>query len=69
MELENMHLLHPEYVLNFWIRERYAISCLLIVHWPFSRYVTILYFLNEPPEGGETAFPMADNATFIKEVS
>ncbi|RMX59581.1 hypothetical protein pdam_00003642 [Pocillopora damicornis] len=31
------------------------------------RYVTILYFLNEPPEGGETAFPMADNATFIKE--
>lgn len=31
------------------------------------RYVTILYFLNEPPEGGETAFPMADNATFNKE--
>ena len=35
----------------------------------FFRYVTILYFLNEPPEGGETAFPMADNATFNKEVS
>jgi len=31
------------------------------------RYVTFLYFLNEPPEGGETAFPMADNATFVKE--
>ena len=26
-------------------------------------------FLNEPPEGGETAFPMADNVTFVKEVS
>ena len=33
------------------------------------RYVTFLYFLNEPPEGGETAFPMADNVTFVKEVS
>ena len=34
----------------------------------FDRYVTILYFLNEVPAGGETAFPLADNATFDKEV-
>ncbi|KAM7450274.1 prolyl 4-hydroxylase [Porites harrisoni] len=32
------------------------------------RYVTILYFLNEVPAGGETAFPLADNATFDKEL-
>jgi len=27
------------------------------------RYITILYYLNDVEEGGETAFPMADNAT------
>jgi len=32
------------------------------------RYVTILYFLNEVLEGGETAFPVADNTTFNKEL-
>ena len=33
------------------------------------RYITVLYFLNDVEEGGETAFPVADNATFSKEVS
>ncbi|KAL9975549.1 hypothetical protein ACROYT_G012721 [Oculina patagonica] len=28
------------------------------------RYITILYFLNDVEEGGETAFPIADNGTF-----
>ena len=28
-----------------------------------SRYITVLYFLNHVEEGGETAFPIADNAT------
>jgi hypothetical protein len=32
------------------------------------RYITILYFLNDVEEGGETAFPVADNATFSIEV-
>ncbi|XP_068679514.1 transmembrane prolyl 4-hydroxylase-like isoform X2 [Montipora foliosa] len=27
------------------------------------RYITILYYLNDVEEGGETAFPVADNAT------
>lgn len=32
------------------------------------RYITVLYFLNDVEEGGETAFPVADNATFSAEV-
>lgn len=32
------------------------------------RYITILYFLNEVTAGGETAFPLADNATFDKQL-
>ena len=28
----------------------------------------MLYFLNDVEEGGETAFPVADNATFSPEV-
>lgn len=32
------------------------------------RYITVLYFLNDVEEGGETAFPVADNATFSTEV-
>lgn len=33
------------------------------------RYVTILYYLNDVEEGGETAFPVADNETFDQQVS
>ncbi|EDO47329.1 predicted protein, partial [Nematostella vectensis] len=33
------------------------------------RYATVLYYLNEVPEGGETAFPAADNETYSEEVS
>lgn len=32
------------------------------------RYITVLYYLNNVEEGGETAFPVADNATFSYEV-
>ena len=32
------------------------------------RYVTILFYLNDVEEGGETAFPMADNVTLSMEV-
>ena len=32
------------------------------------RYATILYFLDNVEDGGETAFPVADNITFDKEV-
>ncbi|XP_077981167.1 transmembrane prolyl 4-hydroxylase-like [Glandiceps talaboti] len=31
------------------------------------RYMTILYYLNDVVEGGETAFPVADNDTFTAE--
>ena len=34
----------------------------------FIRYVTILFYLNDVEEGGETAFPMADNVTLSMEV-
>ena len=33
-----------------------------------GRYLTVLYFLNDVPSGGETAFPIADNATFDEKV-
>lgn len=33
------------------------------------RYITILYYLNDVEEGGETAFPVADNKTFDQQVS
>ncbi|EDO48198.1 predicted protein, partial [Nematostella vectensis] len=31
------------------------------------RYMTVLFFLNEPEEGGQTAFPYANNDTFTEE--
>ena len=35
------------------------------LHWfLLIRYLTVLYFLNDVEEGGETAFPLADNTTF-----
>ena len=35
----------------------------------FFRLITILYFLNDVEEGGQTAFLMADNTTITPEVS
>lgn len=32
------------------------------------RYLTIGYYLNDVPSGGETAFPIADNGTYHQEV-
>ena len=34
----------------------------------FVRFITILYFLNDVEEGGQTAFLMADNTTITPEV-
>lgn len=39
--------------------------CFVIFH---VRYATILYFLDNVEDGGETAFPIADNSTFDDEV-
>ena len=33
-----------------------------------GRYATVLYFLDNVEDGGETAFPIADNSTFDDEV-
>lgn len=33
------------------------------------RFITVLYYLNDVEEGGETAFPVADNETFDQQVS
>lgn len=52
----------------------YKVSChLLSIRFLFVlvslvRYVTILFYLNDVEEGGETAFPMADNVTLSMEV-
>ena len=35
----------------------------------FFRLITILYFLNDVEEGGQTAFLVADNTTITEEVS
>ena len=40
-----------------------------LVSYSSSRYITILYYLNDVEEGGETAFPVADNDTFDQAVS
>ena len=32
------------------------------------RFLTILYYLNDVPQGGETAFPVADESNFNKTV-
>ena len=40
----------------------------MIVGGFLCRYLTVLYFLNAVEEGGETAFPVADNETFDEEV-
>lgn len=34
-----------------------------------GRYITILYYLNDVEEGGETAFPVADMKDFNETVS
>ena len=33
------------------------------------RYLTFIMYLNDVEEGGETAFPIADNATYHENVS
>ena len=43
------------------IRTVNAHFCVVIFH---GRYATILYFLDNVEDGGETAFPIADNSTF-----
>ena len=48
------------------IRTVNAHFCVVIFH---GRYATILYFLDNVEDGGETAFPIADNSTFDDEVS
>ena len=35
----------------------------------YFRYLTFIMYLNDVEEGGETAFPIADNATYHKNVS
>lgn len=35
----------------------------------FHRYITVLYYLNDVEEGGETAFPVADDETYLHDVS
>ena len=34
-----------------------------------DRFATVLYFLDDVEDGGETAFPVADNSTFDDNVN
>lgn len=35
----------------------------------FFRFITILYYLNDVEDGGETAFPVADSKNYVHDVS
>ena len=50
------------------IRQPSTKSSETLAFYSFSRYITILYYLNDVEEGGETAFPVADNETFDQKV-
>ena len=34
-----------------------------------NRYITILFYLNDVEDGGETAFPVADDEAYLHDVS
>ena len=42
---------------------------MLLTFLSFYRFITIMVYLKEPEEGGETAFPAADNITYSESVS
>ena len=42
---------------------------MLLMFLSFYRFITIMVYLKEPEEGGETAFPAADNITYSESVS
>ena len=51
---------------------RISSHCLFVFpanFWRHVRFMTIIYYLSDVEEGGETAFPIADNETYTVEVS
>ena len=44
-------------------------DCNIIRLFIICRYITILYYLNDVEDGGETAFPVADMKDFNETVS
>lgn len=61
-----MILLHlRDYCINGW----FFVNCYFLRIFIIYRYITILYYLNDVEEGGETAFPVADMKDFNETVS
>lgn len=53
-------------------KEKTVVDFLVVIRLVYVvcvRYATVLYFLDDVEEGGETAFPIADNSTFDNKVS
>ena len=48
---------------------RFFVDCDIICLFIICRYITILYYLNDVEDGGETAFPVADMKDFNETVS
>ena len=51
-----------ESLMSWWL-----IKILIILKY-FDRFMTIMIYLNDVEEGGETAFPAANNKTYDEEV-
>ena len=54
---------------DFCINGCFFVDCFFIRIFIICRYITILYYLNDVEDGGETAFPVADMKDFNETVS
>lgn len=57
-------------LIQSFVASSFSVDLNCFVLWGFCfRYITVLYYLNDPEEGGETAFPIADKPDDYIEVS
>ena len=63
-----MHLTHIFFLCNRVLSLQFKRKSFSNTFFFLFRYATILYYLNDIEDGGETAFPVVDNATFDKQV-
>ena len=63
-----MHLTHIFFLYNRVLSLQFKRKSFSTTFFFLFRYATILYYLNDIEDGGETAFPVVDNAAFDKQV-